>query len=200
MLAEGKTGPQTVNDGGQITHRMTKLGGLVVQELHGRYYEQTYRKNVFFAANTAVQATSVGLATTYTGLCLSNPLGSTVNLVLLSLGFALTSAPAAASTLGLITGFSNSTNVLHTTAIIPASTFIGAQAGAGKVGAASTLSITPVYTQQYAQYPITTEGTSGPILVDLAGQIILPPGAFAALGTLTSITGLGHFTWEEVIV
>jgi hypothetical protein len=40
--------------------------------------------------------------------------------------------------------------------------------------------------------------STSPVLVDLEGGLILPPGAYAAIYSLTAATGLFSFTWEEV--
>jgi hypothetical protein len=75
-----QVGPQQLSDGVSALPRLGKLGDQIVTELHPRYYEQTYRGAMFSAANQSAQAVSVALATTYTGLCLYNPVNSGKNL------------------------------------------------------------------------------------------------------------------------
>ena len=55
-LIEGQVGPQTAFDGMETPPRLGKSAEQIVTELHGRYYEQVYRGNVFFAAAQAVQS------------------------------------------------------------------------------------------------------------------------------------------------
>src|SRR6266404_5040492 len=94
---QGQVGPQVLADGTTAVVRLDRSGAEVVQELHGRYYETAFRKSIFSVANATGTTTSVAFATTYTGLCLSNPIGSTVNLVLnkVNADFAVNAAPAA---------------------------------------------------------------------------------------------------------
>lgn len=190
------------NDGATVNLRGGNLGELITQELHGRYYEQAYRKNMFWAANQAAQAISVALATTYTGLCLSNPAGSGVNLVLNKVGIALSVAPAAIAPMGLITGFLSTGLVTHTTALVPACTFIGSgQNPVGKVDAAATLVGTPAWTKMLmGGFTAAALPSAGPTLIDLEGAVIIAPGAYAAIGALTAVTGLFSIGWEEVPV
>jgi hypothetical protein len=76
VISLGQVGPQGGADTAASAHRADRTGALVVTQAHGQLYEQTSRSLVFSAANPAAQAVSVALATTYTGLCLTNPAGS----------------------------------------------------------------------------------------------------------------------------
>ena len=101
-LSLSQVGPLTstssIAAGQQVVQRAGNMGEQIISELHGRYYETSYRRALFNAANQAAATTTVGLATTYTGLCLSNPVGSPVNLVLNKVGYAFIVAfPAAAA-------------------------------------------------------------------------------------------------------
>jgi hypothetical protein len=200
MIVQGLVGqPAATGTGTNPPLRQSQLGELIIDELHGRYYENTYRQNVFWGANTAATATSVALATTYTGLCLSNPAGNTKNLVLLKCAWALSVAPAAIATIGIITGYVAAGVVTHTTPLIAASSFIGTgPAATGKIDAAATIVGTPAWTQQLMSGFTAAALPSSPLAVlDLEGSIILPPGAYACIGKLTATTGLGSMIWEE---
>src|SRR5436305_9817182 len=83
MISQLQVGQQFLADGAINTQRSGKQGDTVCSELHGRYYEQAYRGNIFHVGIQTVATTTVGLNATYTGLCLSNPVGSPVNLALL---------------------------------------------------------------------------------------------------------------------
>lgn len=88
----GQVGPQTLADGvGTQPLRQEKSGGLIVQELHGRFYEQVYRGNVYsdgiptvvaITAATYNISTLGATATPISGLW--NPVGSGVHAVLLA--------------------------------------------------------------------------------------------------------------------
>jgi hypothetical protein len=203
-IGPGNATVASLGPGTTPTLRGGNMGDLIVSELHGRYYESTYRRAVMNGA-IAGQVTTVGLATTYTGLCLSNPIGSTVNLVLLKCGFAFSVAFAAASAIGIMTGYNSSTNVTHTTPVTPRSQFFGVgAAGTGLLDSSATLPTAPTLNTILGMGltgAITTVPQVLTSIVDLEGSIILPPGAYAAFYTSTvSGAAAGHFsfTWEEV--
>lgn len=89
-LIQGQVGPQIGSDGAYPVARLGKSGEVVVQELHGRFYEQNYRGNVYsdgLATVVAITAATYNIATlgaTCTPICgLWNPSTSVVNAVLL---------------------------------------------------------------------------------------------------------------------
>jgi hypothetical protein len=207
MIIQGQVGPiataQSIGVGSQAPLRLGNLGDTIVSELHGRYYESNYRRNVMFGAITG-QVTTVGLATTYTGLCLSNNPGNTVNLVILKVGFAFTVVFPAVAAVGLMTGYNAGTIVTHTTPVTPRSNFIGVGAtGVGTLDSSCTLPTAPVLNTILAggETGATTTIPYLPAFYDLEGSIILPPGAYCAFYTST-VSGAagGHFSvsWEEV--
>ena len=204
LAIQTQVGQQAVQDGAIVPARGGKAGEQMVSEVQARYYEQAYRGNTFIASNVAAQAVSVALAATYTGLAISNPLGNTKNLVLLGYGFALTVAPAAIASLHLIGGYSATANVTHTTPLA-APGIQNALLGTGPQSSAKADSAATVVNPGYLQ-PLMGGFTaaalpSSPVTwIDLGGQIILPPGAWAAVGALTAVTGFGGFTWAEVPV
>lgn len=200
------TGPQPSSDGNLTPQRAGKSGESVVTQLHGRYYEQAARRNIFCAANQAAQAWSVGLATTYTGLVVSNPFVSNqVNLSILQVGFALSVAPAAIASIGMFAGYAAAGGdavSTHTTPLVPARTFIGGGVGQGLADSAATLvggKISWVHQMMGGFTAAALPGTS-PTVVDVGGLFIIPPGAFFAIGALTAVTGLASIIWEEIPV
>jgi hypothetical protein len=196
----GQVGPQTLADGSLVVPRLSREGAMVVQNLHGRYYEQVMRGNVFGASNQAAQAVSVALTTTYTGLCLSNPNGSGKNLVLLSAGYALSVAPVAIASIHLIGG-NSSTDVTHTAAVTPRNCLLGnTSAPSAKVDSQATIP-TPVYLASLmGGFTAGALPDSPNALFDIAGQFVIGPGGFIAIGALTAVTGFGSFVWEEVAI
>ena len=90
MQLQMDVGPQILADGSLATLRGGKTGELIVSELQGRYYENSYRNNIFYAVNSAAQALSLASTTTYTGLTVANPTASGKNLVLLEAIYCLT--------------------------------------------------------------------------------------------------------------
>lgn len=175
---------------------------LLVSALHGDKYTQAVRGNLFFAANQTPVTTTVGLATTYVGLALSNPIDSVKNLVLRRVTALFLVAPAAITALSLGIG-KHSANPTHTTPVTPRNGLYGSSAApVAKVDAAVTLGAAPVYA---AHLGIAANGATGQASFnfDLEGALILPPGGFAIIAT--NIAGptsgfLGSYEWEEVPV
>lgn len=211
MLIQGQVGPvsttSSVSAGTIAPGRQGNMGELIVSEVQPRYYEAAYRRALFNGANQVGTVTTVGLATTYTGLCLSNPVGSTVNLVLTKVGFAFLVAFAAGSAIGLMQGYNSGTNVTHTTPGTPRSAFFGAGAvGVGLIDVACTFPTAPFVTHIFAA-GLTGAITTAPMvpgtLPDLEGGVILPPGAYAAIYTSTvsaAASLFGSMQWLEVPV
>lgn len=208
MLIQAQVGPisatQSLSAQTQNTVRQGNMGELILSELHGAYYEAAYRRSLFNGAIVS-QVTTVGLATTYTGLCLSNPVGSQVNLVLNKVGYAFVVAFGAGSAVGIMTGYNSSTNVTHTTPVTPRSQFFGVGgSGVGLLDSSATLPTAPTLNTIFGA-GLTGAITTTPFglggLTDLQGTIILPPGAYAAIYTSTAsgaAAGAFSFTWEEI--
>lgn len=199
--AQGQVGQQYNADGSTPIQglRQNRQGDMAVSELHARYFEQGRYGNMYSAANQAAQAVSVALATTYTGLCLYNPIGSGVILVPNKVAFALSVAPAAIATIGLIGGFAATGGVTaQTTKLANQSSQIGnASTGKGIALSAATI-VTPTWLQQLRDGAAAAAFPSDIGPVDLEGAFQILPGAFMAIGALTAVTGLGSIVWEEV--
>ncbi|MDE3022475.1 MAG: hypothetical protein KGI54_11520 [Pseudomonadota bacterium] len=208
MQIQTLVGPQQSALGAlQQNLRTGRQGDIIVSELHGRYYETTNSKASFSAANQAGQVTTVGLATTYTGLSLSNPVGSQVNLVINKVSASFPVAPAAAMVVGLMTGYNGTTNVTHTTPVTPKSQFIGTgPAPVALVDAAATLPTAPTLNTVFGfvgTAAVTAVNGVPGIYEDLEGSIIIPPGGYAAIYTSTASGAAGMFasmSWEEVAI
>ena len=183
-----------------------KQSDLTVGQLHGSKYRAAYGgsgTNLFYSANQTAVTTSAGLATTYVGLCLSNPAGSGVNLEVRRVRGLFVVAPAAVTAFSLIVGFAVGGVTVHTTPIAPAQTLIGSTAVAalGKTDSACTLVGTPVYHAQLAVTPSPTSQLS--FSEDMEGALTLIPGAYVAIGT--TIAGpaagfLGSIEWAEAVI
>ena len=188
--------------GTPVITRSGQLGDLIMSELHSPLYEQTYRRNRFSAANQAATVTTIGLATTYTGLAISNPVGSTVNVVIEAVGAAFMVAPAASLAFGIATGYNSSTNVTHTTPVTPKNEFTGVGASpAALTDVAATLPTAPTVERILASVSAAIQ--TGPMFFEIKGGIILPPGGYAILYT-SAVSGtagfFGSILWEEVPV
>ena len=203
MLTQGIAGPQLIGDGNaNQASRLDNQGALIVSELHGRYAEQAKRQNIFSIASQSVATTTVGLATTYTGLCVGNPLGSGVRLSLLKCtvmqSVIQSTQPEA---YGIAFGFNAATNLTLTVAVTPQSTAIGSGTTAKAVAATSAGLVTAPLYAAFVQNTssATVNGPGG--VIDFEGAVQLLPGAYAAWVTpgQASVAGLWFsFMWEEV--
>jgi len=198
---QGAVGIQNNPDSSNLlTVRMGKQGETMVSELHGRYYEQVYRGNMFQVASQAGVATTVGLATTYTGLALVNPIGSPVNLVLNKCTVQSTVLPTVVNEFGLAIGYNSATAVTLTSAAVPQSCLVGTGLVAkAKAAISATLPTAPVYSHFVASQTSATSNTGG--VIDLEGSIILIPGSYAIWASQAASTAAAmwlSFQWEEV--
>jgi hypothetical protein len=185
--------------------RIGSTSELIVDELHGRYYETTVRKAMYSGANLTGITTTAAFATTYTGMCLSNPIGSTVNLVLTKVTYAPVVAQTAALVMGIMTGYSASVNVTHTTPLVPLSNFVGQPAGTGLIDSSATLPVAP--TRLILLGTLTTGAITQTLLngsvTDMEGSVVIPPGGYAAIYTSAASVGSSlafGMMWEEVSV
>jgi hypothetical protein len=200
MLLQGQVGPEQVTDGAQVNIRQLKDGSLGVSEISARYYENAYRGNMFFAANTAAQALSVASAT-YTGLAVANPTGSGKNIILIDVGFGLQTLQTGFS--AIVLGYAATVALTTGSSAGPLSTIVGGGAASiAKVGASATLGAAPTIARILAGAQWVTTGTTSNIQNvkdEIAGAIIVPPGQLICIEAITTaVTGLAHLTWMEL--
>lgn len=177
---------------------------LLVDGALGRYQDAVRRGRCFFACHSAIQALSVNSATA-TGLIISNPVTSGVNLVLLQLCVAIASAPAAQANL-ILTGTLLTTAeaaTTHTTALTVKNSFIGSSFAVAKglVDSAATVP-TPAALRAIGGGPVgaVTLNTAY-IREDLDGLIQLAPGCVISLQAMTTaISVVASIVWEEIPV
>jgi len=193
---QGQVGPQLVTDGTNPTVRLGRSSELVMQQLHGRYFEQVFRGNMFRIANQAAVTTTAALATTWTGLAISNPANSGVNAVVNKFTCAQFAVGAAAC-IGIMTGSGAAAGSL-----VPANCFQGGPTGKVTASAGATIA-TPVLQYVFGQagsLATTGYGLTPGLVVDLEGSLIIPPGFYAASYTtiVTTTALIFGFQWEEV--
>lgn len=195
---QAQAGPQNLGSTGSSAQlRVGSSGELIVADGHARYTEGMYRGIMFSAANQAAQAVSVALNATYTGLLVYNPIGSKAILVPNKVKFALSVAPAAIATIGLICGFQSAAPTGLTALTVRSNQIGNGTTGAGVAYSAATIA-TPVWLQQLAD-GFTAAALPAPSpVVDLEGLFGILPGGFMAIGALTAVTGLGSISWEEI--
>jgi len=197
-----RIGPVLQGDGTGTPFRATVTGAQVVTDAHGRYAEAARRGSLFVAHNVAAQALTVGLATVYTGLCISNPLGNKFNAEILGYGFALTVAPAAIASIHMQGGYSAIANVVHTTPLAAPgiqNTLLGIGAPSTMKADSSATTVNPGYVLPLmGGFTAAALPASPMVWHDVSGLIVVPPGGWVAIAALTAVTGFGGFAWEEV--
>jgi hypothetical protein len=211
MIIQGQVGAlataASLPSGQQAVVRQGNMGDVIVSELHGRYYETTYRRAGFLASTVTGQTATAftsGTTTALVGLTISNPVNSPVNLVLNKVGIQFTVAFAAVASIGLAIGYNSGTNVTHTTAATVRNAYVGVgAAGYGLVDTSATVPTAPNTTHIFGAGmtgATTTIPYIGPSLIDLEGSVILPPGGYAAIVTSAASGTSGAFYsigWEE---
>jgi len=200
-VAELIVGPGTkLPEGLQTPSRATYDGAQLAQALHGDYLAAALRQKLFVAAVQAGVTSSVGLATTYTGLVVSNPIGSLVNLAIMRIGLAQSVINAAVNAFGYGGGIHTTTQVVHTTPVAPRNCFLGAPAGVALADVAATLPIAPTYMEFFSDTPGATTNPV-PQFLELRGSLVVPPGGFVctlAIAASPAAALWPSIMWEEI--
>jgi hypothetical protein len=212
MLLQNVVGqPSAGGNNAIINGRSGQLGDVIVSELHGRYYETTYRGNSFLlsvSTAAAVTAYSGGAAGTPM-LTVFNPSGSGKNAVITKASVASVVAASAAGTVTFGLYFGTTAAITQATTVTPWSMGTQLQSGSVMTGfrnvaltsGSAASNVIPLASYYWATAAGATLVNNG--VVDLEGSVIIPPGSYAALGgsaALTSATWIGSLQWEEVPV
>ena len=212
MLLQNVVGqPAAGGNNAIVNGRSGQLGDAIVSELHGRYYETTYRGNGFLlSVSTAAAVTAyAGAAAGTPMLALFNPVGSGKNAVLTKVAIGNVVAASAAGTVAFGLYFGTTAAITQATTAAPWAMNSQLQSGSVMTGfrnvaltsGSAASNVIPVATYYWATAAGAALVTGGPI--DLEGSIIIPPGSYVALGgsaALTSATWIGSMQWEEVPV
>ena len=213
MKIEALPGPSVLSDGVLAAIRLGRAGEQVVTELHGKYYEQNYRGNLFHATMAAGVILPAPGATAANALTLANPAGSGKNLVLVSFDMVLTVIPGTPLT-GLYGLYVNSNPLAAAvtgTVLAPQSGLIGgAQASVAKPLTTSTVPAAPVLLWPFCGKATGEAATANPITgvpsyhIDFDGQVILAPGTAITpqqtVADTTNASVLCRIAWVEVPV
>jgi len=199
MRLEGRVGTIDVDAGSINPLRTSTDGSLVIREGGGRHYQAAIEGRLFSVANQAAVATTVGLATNWTGLAVCNPTGSGKNLIILEFGWSQSAEAVDDGIVGLMT----SSDKTMTSVLTPVPAMNGAGSSVAVVDTANATILTPILERVCG-----THGMPANTAVQIAvpqsiyqvdGSIILPPGR--SVLTYTSqdnTTGIYYFLWEEV--
>ncbi len=197
MMSGAPSGLKYPDGVGSEVERIGQQGDRMVSQLHGPMYELASRGRLFHAASQAATTTTIALATTYTGLCLSNPTGNLMNLEPRMIGWALSVAPAAEATTALGGGYLAAGVETHTTPLTTYNCLLGnAAAATGLADAACTLPAGP-------RVIMPLEGAFTAAALGLPGKgqpisgIVIPPGGYVFFYTLTVSVGFFGIFWSE---
>lgn len=213
MKAEGLVGPQTQGDGALAPNRYLRDGSLAVSELHGKYYEQSYRGNTFWATMTAGVIFPTTGATAANVMTLANPAGSGKNLSLISFDQVYTIVPVTPLTglYGLYVNTNTIAAAVTGTAITAIPGLIGGKNNpVGVPLSTSTIPATATLLVPYGQ-KITGELAASVgmfaipgIHLDIDGRIVLSPGTAITpqmtVNDSTNASVICSFCWEETAV
>lgn len=219
-IIQGIVGAQNNSDGALQIPRLGKQGDLASSQLHGKFYEQTYRGNVYGlgisnTAATSLNAIATGLTATATPLVgCYNPPTSNVNLVILRASIVTaTVAASAVSPGGFMWCFGTGQTV--STGLVPFNQkTLAAGGGVGQAFTMTTvmtgLSGSLVAKRGSPISPFNAAGNAtavallgGASLEEVEGSIIVPPGGVAGLFAQVSSTTWSAtvaIVWEEVPV
>lgn len=199
MLNEIKTGPRRLRDGTTGESRSGIDSELITGQAHGKYYEAVSRKKVFWCASQAATTWCIALHQTHTGLVVSNPLMSSVDLSILRVGITPSVAPAGEANAGIAVGYDALTNVTHTTPLAVYNAYITGPHGQANADTDATLPTAPIWCESYlGGFTAAALFDTSPVIVDVDGAILIPPGAYCAIVALTVLIGFASMLWEEV--
>lgn len=212
QLAFGTVGPAGTNaDGTQQSLRQGRLNDLIISQLHGRLYEQSFRKNLFFLDSDSVTLASANttkgaLATVKLINGFWNPTGSGVNAVIIkSVVATVSGTPAGPFFYNYLPPDTINSAVTGTIkqAMLARTSISAMQAQVNVVvtdAASATTALTQLATMGGPAAVASGAGLYGAFdLVD--GAIIVPPGFL--FGILATGAGTNHIVqstlvWEEV--
>ncbi len=204
ILVDTRTGPIVQTDGaGDQALRQGRMGALIVADGHGRYFEQSTRRNIF-RAHAIVTAPVIYTTAAGTGGPLLWNGTSTVNAVLLGVGFGITTASGVAGALG-ITGNTGQVAAPSSTTAADSSGngYLGGPPSACSVYRVGTPTNAGGFLMPFAEVHTGALTTDTGLIqwVDLAGTVVVPPYSWvsvAASATLTSAVMQISLVWEEV--
>lgn len=224
MKVEGQVGPQIVTDGAFNEFRLGKTAEQVVQELHGRFYEQNYRGVLFSGGMNLTAINNVTFTTGTLGATVTpiigvyNPIGSSVNLVILQATLSLIVTAGTATGGGPYVWATSITTVPVSTGNNPLNrkSLQTAGSAAKDLTNVAPTGLSPNLTVRFGSSlmggliknvsSVETAvgqniGASGISVENFDGGLIVPPGGVLAL--LATTTPVAHsaassLLWEEV--
>jgi hypothetical protein len=221
MLLQGIVGPQSAQSlaaGSAATTRMGQLNDIILSELHGKFYEQNYRGNLFSVGMgvTALSANTIALTATATPIIgVWNPSTSPVNLVIAKAKLQLAVAGNSAVAPGGFVWATSVGNAGITTGLTPTNRKTMAAAGSQAKGFNISTALTGLTNNLVVMEAsafgtlVVAQGATGTPIIgamqqeEFDGSLIVPPGGvLALLNTVSTVTVsvAAGLSWEEVPV
>jgi hypothetical protein len=209
----GKVGPGYATDGSLVDPRMTKDLATCMQQLHGKYYEATYRGNVFTCSTAAApttmanaNASPLAAGTGQPIIGLLNPQASGKNLIIMKVNIGV--AASTVVTGNIVWNYAiNQTITAAANGTINCNFLGGAAASIAKAyvntattGSTAGIMLRPAFQLQFGS---SVGEMVGILELDMDGDIIVPPGGYIALANGTanaSTTYQASITWEEALI
>jgi hypothetical protein len=221
MMLQGQVGPQVASDGTFPDLRLGRSAEGVVQELHGRFYEQVFRGNVFSIGCqlTALSSATILLTASAQPIVgVWNPTTSPVNLAILQAMLVDEINNVTSVALGAFVWTSSLGNTSLTAGLAPFNRKTLASTGSqAKAFALSTSSLLTGLTNNLVVFEPAEFNTASGLLTttvlaatptpsasgvqNFDGGLIVPPGGVLALLNTVSTTThsvAARLMWEEV--
>jgi hypothetical protein len=181
---------------GPAGFRLGGQGDQITSNLMGRFYESAVRGTLFSVANQAAVSSTAGLATTFTGLAIANPSTSQKNLVIRRFMVAQAAAGVAGA-VGIMVGSGAAAGSLTVRAAK-----VGGPISMTTASAGATIA-TPVLERVYGSIgsvATTGYGLMNGLVAEVDGDLIIPPGYYAASYTSAATTTalIFGFVWDEI--
>lgn len=208
----------SATDGSNLPALQGKAGEFMVSELHGKYYTQAYRGNVYWGSTALAGVTLPILSSTAPTFVLWNLQGSGKNLSIIRCQITPTTAMTTASGYGYAF-LANAGSAIGTAAPFSAFTQITATRGpvlvpatAGQGNSAALLASAATLTTAATMFrsngmsagtgAITAPATQPVLSEDFDGTLVLAPGTAMIVGTTIVTSGQTAtgvtLVWEEI--
>ena len=216
-LLQGQVGaPSNMSavDGANYNWLLGKQAEAVVAQLHGKYYTETYRGNMFAAAQ-AIAGVAVPQIQATTQQCgIFNPAGSGVNVVMVRLNIGYGSVTAAPMGFGIsyVTGCGGSYGTAQpvitavTSTTVPINLSLTGQLSKVFFMASAITTVAPTLLMSLGINQLTTTAAANSALAffdgkyDFDGTLIVQPGCAIFFGGIAATSQKVQFqaVWEEI--
>ena len=209
-------GPQLASDGATPAQRGGRFGEIITSSLHGKYYEQCSRGNVFIGSTATGGLALLALATSGNNPLLWNPYGSGVNLSVIKLTLSYVSGTCSVGSVVWATvtpaGSTPATAspIATATQVLPVSALVGGGIKSKTLWAPAVNTFTttaPVFLMStgIALNAMASTSTNEPWVntVESDGVLVVAPGNAITVGfSTTTTTALFQVAimWEEIPV